>query len=160
MGALSCAQKTASIVTPYFLPENEMLASLETAAMRGVEVEIILPQKSNIFGMDWAMQANFRRLLSKGIKIYRTAPPFDHSKLFLVDEAWLFVGSANWDVRSFKLNFESNMECFDSALAKKVRTIIEAKKQKAVRVSYEKHLRPPLFRTLRDNAFRLLTPYY
>ena len=59
-----------------------MLSALETAAMRGVDVEIILPQKSNIFGMDWAMQANFRRLLSKGVKIYRTEPPFDHSKLF------------------------------------------------------------------------------
>ena len=160
LGALACAQKTVSIVTPYFLPENEMLSSLETAAMRGVSVEIILPQKSNIFGMDWAMQANFRRLLSKGVKIYRTEPPFDHSKLFLVDEVWLFAGSANWDVRSFKLNFESNMECFDPALAKQVRQVIEHKKQKAVCVPYEKHLHPPLLRTLRDNAFRLLTPYY
>ncbi len=160
LGALACAQKTASIVTPYFLPENDMLSALETAAMRGVDVEIILPQKSNIFGMDWAMQANFRRLLSKGVKIYRTEPPFDHSKLFLVDEVWLFAGSANWDVRSFKLNFESNMECFDPALAKQVRQVIEHKKQKSVRVPYEKHLRPPLLRTLRDNAFRLLTPYY
>ncbi len=160
LGALACAQKTVSIVTPYFLPENEMLSSLETAAMRGVSVEIILPQKSNIFGMDWAMQANFRRLLSKGVKIYRTEPPFDHSKLFLVDEVWLFAGSANWDVRSFKLNFESNMECFDPSLAKQVRQVIEHKKQKAVCVPYEKHLHPPLLRTLRDNAFRLLTPYY
>lgn len=160
LGALACAQKTASIVTPYFLPENDMLSALETAAMRGVDVEIILPQKSNIFGMDWAMQANFRRLLSKGVKIYRTEPPFDHSKLFLVDEVCLFAGSANWDVRSFKLNFESNMECFDPALAKQVRQVIEHKKQKSVRVPYEKHLHPPLLRTLRDNAFRLLTPYY
>lgn len=160
LGALACAQKTASIVTPYFLPENNILSALETAALRGVKVEIILPQKSNIFGMDWAMQANFRRLLSKGIKIYRAAPPFDHSKLFLVDDVWLFAGSANWDVRSFKLNFESNMECFDPALAKKVRDIIEHKKKRSVPVPYERHLRPPLLRTLRDNAFRLLTPYY
>ena len=64
------------------------------------------------------------------------------------------------DVRSFKLNFESNMECFHPALAKQVRQVIEHKKQKSVRVPYEKHLRPPLLRTLRDNAFRLLTPYY
>lgn len=160
LGALACAQKTASIVTPYFLPENNMLSALETAALRGVKVEIILPQKSNIFGMDWAMQANFRRLLSKGVKIYRAAPPFDHSKLFLVDDVWLFAGSANWDVRSFKLNFESNMECFDPALAQKVRAIIEHKKKRSAPVPYDRHLHPPLLRTLRNNAFRLLTPYY
>jgi len=158
LGALSCAQKTVHIVTPYFLPENEMLGALETAAMRGVEVEIILPQKSNIFGMDWAMQANFRRLSEKGVRIYRSQPPFDHSKLFLVDNIWLLAGSANWDVRSFKLNFESVIECLDPQLARQVHSIIERKKQGAQLVSYEKQ--PPLLRTLRDNLFRLLTPYY
>lgn len=160
LGALACAQKSAYIVTPYFLPENNMLSALETAAMRGVNVEIILPQKSNIFGMDWAMQANFRRLLSKGVKIYRAQPPFDHSKLFLVDDLWLFAGSANWDVRSFKLNFESNMECFDPELAAQVRKIIEQKKKRARAVQYDKRAKAPLWQTLRDNALRLLTPYY
>ena len=160
LGALACAQKSARIVTPYFLPENNILSALETAAMRGVEVEIILPQKSNIFGMDWAMEANFNRLMSKGVKIYRAAPPFDHSKLFLVDDIWLFAGSANWDVRSFKLNFESNIECFDPELAQQVRRIIEHKQSKSVLLHYQGHMHPPLLRTLRNNAMRLLTPYY
>ncbi len=160
LGALACAQKTATIVTPYFLPENNILSALETAAMRGVEVEIILPQKSNIFGMDWAMQANFERLLKKGVKIYRAEPPFDHSKLFLVDDLWLFAGSANWDVRSFKLNFESNMECFDPKLAQEVRLIMEQKKKKAHLVPYAKHSCYTILTALRNNLFRLLTPYY
>ena len=160
LGALSCAQKTVQIVTPYFLPENEMLTSLELAAMRGIEVEIILPSKSNIFGMDGAMRANFARLLKKGIKIYRTRPPFDHSKIMLVDGAWLFVGSANWDVRSFKLNFECNLECMDTALAQQVARIIAHKKANARAERLEDHLRPPLWRTLVDNSLRLLTPYY
>lgn len=160
LGALACAQKSARIVTPYFLPENNILSALETAALRGVEVEIILPQKSNIFGMDWAMQANFRRLLSKGVKIYLAEPPFDHSKLFLVDDAWLFAGSANWDVRSFKLNFESNMECFDPVLAQKVLHIIKDKKKRSSPVLYHPHRRTPILCTLRNNIFRLLTPYY
>ncbi len=158
LGALACAQKSVQIVTPYFLPENEILSALETAAMRGVQVEIILPQKSNIFGMDWAMRANFGRLLSKGVHLYRATPPFDHSKLFLVDDAWLFAGSANWDVRSFKLNFESNIECFDPALAKQVRRIIEHKKQNSVPVVPTR--RVPFTRALLYNTFRLLTPYY
>ena len=160
LGALSCAQKTVQIVTPYFLPENNILIALEVAAMRGVNVEIILPSKSNILGMDGAMRANFARLLEKGVKIYRTRPPFDHSKIMLVDDSWLFVGSANWDVRSFKLNFECNMECLDKQLAREVGKIIARKKANATAEKWDKNIRPPLWRTLADNALRLLTPYY
>lgn len=157
LGALSCAQKTIQIVTPYFLPENNILNALEVAAMRGVDVEIILPEKSNIFGMDRAMRANFRSLLAKGVKIYRTRPPFDHSKIMIVDKAWLLVGSANWDVRSFKLNFECCMECIDVALARKIEKIIKQKKELATRENIEK---TPFFPLLLDKAFKLLTPYY
>ena len=157
LGALACAQKNVKIVTPYFLPESNMLEALEVAAMRGIEVEIILPSKSNIFGMDGAMRANFARLLKKGVKIYRTQPPFDHSKIMMVDDAWLFVGSANWDVRSFKLNFECNMECMDKQLAEEINKIIAHKKETA---HSEKLSAPSLLRTLADNTLRLLTPYY
>ena len=157
LGALSCAQKNIQIVTPYFLPENNILSALEVAAMRGVNVDIILPQKSNIFGMDRAMRANFRSLLSKGVKIYRTSPPFDHSKIMIVDGSWLLVGSANWDVRSFKLNFECNMECIDVPLARKVEEIIKQKKDIAKQETLEN---TPFFQTLLDKAFKLLTPYY
>ena len=160
LGALSCAQKSVHIVTPYFLPENNILTSLEIAAMRGVEVEIILPSKSNIVGMDGAMRANFKRLLAKGVKIFRTQPPFDHSKIMVVDGAWLFVGSANWDVRSFKLNFECNMECMDKQLAEEVLKIIAHKKAHAHSEKWDQHIRPPLLRKLADNALRLLTTYY
>ena len=160
LGALSCAQKSVHIVTPYFLPENNILTSLEIAAMRGVEVEIILPSKSNIVGMDGAMRANFKRLLAKGVKIFRTQPPFDHSKIMVVDGAWLFVGSANWDVRSFKLNFECNMECMDKQLAEEVLKIIAHKKAHAHSEKWDQHIRPPLLLKLADNALRLLTPYY
>lgn len=160
LGALACAQKSVKIVTPYFLPENNILTALEIAAMRGVEVEIILPSKSNIFGMDNAMRANFARLLKKGVKIYRTKPPFDHSKILLVDDAWLFFGSANWDVRSFKLNFECNLECVDKTLAAQVGKIIEHKKSISHAEKLDDNLHPSFWRKITDNAFKLLTPYY
>ena len=160
LGALSCAQKSVKIVTPYFLPEGNILTALELAAMRGADVEIILPSKSNIFGMDYAMRANFARLLKKGVKIYRTRPPFDHSKILLVDGAWLFFGSANWDVRSFKLNFECNLECVHKDLAVQVKKMIERKKDGSHSEKLEDHLHPPFWRHITDNAFRLLTPYY
>ncbi len=156
-GALSCAQKKIQIVTPYFLPESETLSDLITAAMRGVEVEIILPNRSNIFGMDWAMQSNFEMLINKGIKIYRTPAPFDHSKIFVIDGYWSLVGSANWDVRSFKLNFECNMECLSRELASKLEKIIEDKKAKAQLVTAAPKNK---LIQLRNNTMRLLTPYY
>ncbi|MDR0953724.1 MAG: phospholipase D-like domain-containing protein [Elusimicrobiota bacterium] len=156
-GALSTAQKTISIVTPYFLPENNILDALEVAAMRGVEVEIILPSKSNIFGMDYAMAANFNNLLQRGIKIYQTKPPFDHSKIMIVDGVWILAGSANWDVRSFKLNFESAMEFFDPVLGREIQKLIETKKHHSRAVKLHN---TPLLRRLVNNAFRLLTPYY
>jgi cardiolipin synthase len=103
------------------------------------------------------MRANFRSLLSKGVKIYRTSPPFDNSKIMIVDGSWLLVGSANWDVRSFKLNFECNMECIDVPLARKVEEIIKQKKDIAKQETLEN---TPFFQTLLDKAFKLLTPYY
>ena len=110
--------------------------------------------------MDWAMQANFKRLLKADIHLYLASEPFDHSKIFLVDDVWLFAGSANWDVRSFKLNFESNMECFDPDLAQQVRQIIERKIKKSVFVQKTDFDRLSLAKTLRNNLLRLLTPYY
>lgn len=157
LGALACAQKSVSVVTPYFLPESNILTALELAAMRGVRVELILPAKSNIFGMDWAMYPNFKKLIQKGVRIYRTRAPFDHSKIMVADRAWVFVGSANWDVRSFKLNFECNMECVDKKLAEKLHALMEQKKKNAYR---QTPAQPPLFKRLLCNAFRLLTPYY
>ncbi len=160
LGALNCAQRSVSIVTPYFLPEEEVLGALELASMRGVHVELILPSKSNIFGMDWAMRANFARLLSRGVKIYRTPPPFDHSKLMVADETWVFVGSANWDVRSLKLNFECNMECLSKSLAAHTLKIIHAKRASARAETLNPHQAEPVLSRLRDQAFKLLTPYY
>ena len=160
IGALNSAQEKIQIVTPYFLPEENVLAALEVAAMRGVQVEIILPQKSNIWGMDRAMRANFVRLLARGIKIYRSHPPFDHSKLFLIDDEWLCIGSANWDVRSLKLNFECVMECLNKNLAANVAAIIERKKQNSRREDRGVLQQRPWYQKLLDNAFKLLTPYY
>lgn len=157
LGAINCAGNNIKITTPYFLPEENILTALELAAMRGVDTEIILPQKSNIFGMDWAMQANFNRLIKKGVKIHLQAPPFDHSKIMTVDNIWSFIGSSNWDVRSFKLNFEANMEIIDRNLAEKLNEIILSKKKKSVQAREKKYPFGPL---LIRNVFKLLTPYY
>ncbi len=157
LAALNCARQSVTIVTPYFLPQNTILTALEMASMRGVNVELILPRKSNIFGMDWAMAANFNRLIKKGVKIYLTNPPFDHSKFMLADDVWLFAGSSNWDERSFRLNFESNIEIASKELSLKMRLLAEQKKASSVLL---KAKTLPMVQRLRNNALRLFTPYY
>jgi cardiolipin synthase len=158
LGAINAAIKTILIITPYFLPENNILTAIKMAAMRGVEIEIILPKMLNNF-ISKASEANFFNLINRGVKIYRTDPPFDHSKIFVVDNEWIFIGSANWDVRSFKLNFESTMEIFSRSLAKKLEAIAKEKKEKAVLITSDYCKNVSTLKKIRNNMYRLLTPY-
>lgn len=159
-GTINAARKKISIVTPYFLPENNILTALGIAAMRGVEVEIIIPEISDHRIMNWAEEPNFHNLLSKGVKIYRTPRPFDHSKIFIVDNELVYIGSANWDVRSFRLHFECNMELVSKEIAHELTLIVEEKKKIAKRATLEDCENLHLLKRIRNNACRLLTPYY
>jgi len=159
LGAINTAVKKILILTPYFLPENNILTALEMASMKGVDVEIVIPDKTDHALITWATEPNFLRLIENGIKIYRTPPPFDHSKIFIADGEWVFIGSANWDVRSFKLHFESNMEILSKTLAEELTAIIGAKKEKAKLTTARECIDMPLLKRLRNNACRLLTPY-
>ena len=95
------------IVTPYFLPDSVLLRALQVAAMRGVEVDIVIPVRSNVPIMDWAMAPQLPELLARGCRVHRRSPqPFDHSKILVVDGFWCLIGSTNWDARSLRLNFE------------------------------------------------------
>jgi cardiolipin synthase len=158
-GAINSATKKILIVTPYFLPENNILTAIQIAAMKNINVEIIIPKKSDCYFINLATEANFIKLLNCGVKIYQTNLPFDHSKIFVVDDEWIFVGSSNWDVRSFKLNFESNIEIFSKSLAKKLTDIAEKKKKKAKQVTLNEYKNISLIKRIRNNACRLLTPY-
>ncbi|MCA6071469.1 MAG: cardiolipin synthase [Endomicrobium sp.] len=158
-GAINAAIKKILIVTPYFLPENNILTAVEMAAMKGVDIEIIIPEKSDYNFINRAVESNFLRLINCGVKIYKTPPPFDHSKILVVDDEWVFVGSANWDVRSFKLNFESNIEIFSKSLAKKLTAVAETKRKKARFITTAECKNLTFLQRIRNNACRLLTPY-
>jgi cardiolipin synthase len=114
--AISAAQRSIRIMTPYFLPTGEMIAALKSAALRGVNVDIVLPEKSNLRFVDWATQNLIWELLKWGVNIYYQPAPFAHTKLFIVDRDYIHIGSANIDPRSLRLNFEIAVEIIDSAL--------------------------------------------
>jgi cardiolipin synthase len=159
LGALSSAQSSVRIMTPYFLPDQSLISALNVAAMRGVEVDIILPSQSNLPYIQWASRAIWWQMLERGCRIWLTPPPFDHSKLMLVDECWSLMGSANWDPRSLRLNFEFNVECYDCKLSDSLASHVRAKLEGARQVSLQEMDRRPLPARLRDGIARLFTPF-
>jgi cardiolipin synthase len=159
LGALAAAQKTVRIATPYFLPEPTIIAALNLAAMRGVAVDILLPAQSNLPFVQWASTAHWWQILEHGCRIWLSPPPFDHSKVFVVDDCWSLVGSTNWDPRSLRLNFEFNVECYDPQLAGTLTAWFDQQLQKARQTSLAEVDARSLPVRLRDGAARLLTPY-
>ena len=158
-GALACAQKRVQIVTPYFIPDQSLVSALNTTAMRGVSVDIIMPSKNNLPYVDWASRAMWWQVLERGCRIWLTPPPFDHSKLMLVDDSWAMIGSANWDPRSLRLNFELNLECYGKEFAKDVADIIARKMKNSWQITLHDVDSRPISIRLRDGLARLLSPY-
>jgi len=157
--AIEQAQKSIRIVTPYFLPEDRLFEVIGRAAMRGVLVEIFVPQKSNQFYFDWAIMGHMATFSLQGINTYLMPAPFDHSKLFSIDGEWSSIGSANWDARSMRLNFEFQVECYDRKICAKVDALIDAKKAKSSLLEERMILERSLPVKLRDAGARLFLPY-
>jgi cardiolipin synthase A/B len=155
--AIACARSSVAVMTPYFLPDERLLTSLAIAAIRGVAVDIVVPGKSNHPLVDWATRANVRPLLSEGVRIWQCPPPFRHSKLMVVDDEWCLIGSSNWDIRSFRLNFELSMEVYDHDLAATLSEVMRQSRGPAL-TEADIASRTLLVR-LRDAGARLLLPY-
>jgi cardiolipin synthase len=153
--AISCAHKSVRVVTPYFLPPDSLTMSLGLAALRGVTVDIVLPDHSNHAILDWARRIPLKPLVEAGCRVWLTGTPFDHSKLMVIDDVWSLIGSANWDTRSFRLNFELNVEMHDADFAAKVAAIAPD----ARRLTLAELDADPLSIRLRNSAARLLQPY-
>lgn len=156
---LASARKQVRILTPYFLPNASLVQALTVTAMRGVNVEIYLPSANNIAVVQWAATAQLWQLLEKGCRIFYTPPPFDHTKLMVVDGIWTLLGSTNWDPRSLRLNFEFNVECYDEELAQSLNDIVDKKAKAAHEVTLEEVDNRTFPIRLRDGLARLLTPY-
>lgn len=159
LAALGCARRSVRIVTPYFLPAPPLITQLRLAALRGIEVDILLPARNNLRYVQWASTAQLWQVLEPGCRVWLTPPPFDHSKLMVVDESWSLIGSANWDERSLRLNFELDVECYDRELAVALVRIIDEKKRAARRVTLADVDGRPLPIRLRDGVARLFAPY-
>lgn len=159
LAAIGSARTSIELMTPYFLPDSAIIAALNIAALRGVCVRILLPKKNNLRLVQWACNSQIWQVLKYGCQIRYAPPPFDHSKLLVIDREWTLLGSANWDPRSLRLNFESNLECYCREFAARNSAIFAEKWNPAEPVTMEDLDKRPLAIRLRDGLARLFTPY-
>ncbi len=159
VGAISSARQRVAIVTPYFLPSGEMISALQSAALRGVGVTLILPEKSNLPYMHWATRKMLWEVVGYGVNTYYQPPPFAHTKLFIVDDFYAQVGSANIDSRSLRLNFELNVEVFDRGLVQQLGDYVESTLKRSREVTIEELDGRSLPVRTRDALAWLFSPY-
>lgn len=159
LAGLSCARHHVRIATPYFLPDESLTSALIATARRGVRVDVLVPAHNNQPLAHHAMLASLRPLLEHGVHVFLDPGPFDHAKILVVDDAWSLIGSANWDPRSLRLNFELNAEIWSSTVASTLAARVDARLAAAQPLDVAALMRRPLPARLRDAAIRLLSPY-
>ncbi|SUC06757.1 cardiolipin synthetase [Proteus mirabilis] len=119
--AIYSARKELVMTTPYFVPSDDLAHAISTAAMRGVDVSIIVPRSNDSFLVRWASRAFFTEILEAGVKVFQFEDGLLHTKSVMVDGQLSMVGSVNLDMRSLWLNFEITVviddECFASDLS-------------------------------------------
>ncbi len=159
MGAFSVARRSIRIMSPYFLPDRELIAALVTAARRGIAVDIVVPRQNNLLLVDLAMTAQFDQILVPNCRIWRADGAFNHSKLMAVDGNWAFVGSSNLDPRSLRLNFEVDLEIFDPDFAADIEKRIDNAIQLATQVDLRALQRRPFLLRLVEKILWLGSPF-
>ncbi|MCT4687183.1 cardiolipin synthase [Vallitalea sp.] len=117
---ISSAKKTIIIQTPYFIPDESIMEALKIASVSGVDVRIMIPNKPDHMFVYWATYSYIGDLLKYGIRAFTYENGFLHSKMIAVDGKLSSVGTCNFDIRSFKLNFEANAFIYDRQTTRKL----------------------------------------
>jgi cardiolipin synthase len=156
--ALTAAQRTVRIMTPYFLPDPPLIWALNAAALRGVDVKVITPRNNNLPYVRWAARTLYSQMLERGVQILEAQGHFDHSKFMTIDGLWSLVGSTNWDPRSLRLNFEFNLACFDDKLAVRLDEEFGQKLKESKPVTVQELQAASLPVRVRDGLARLFIP--
>lgn len=146
------------ISTPYFVPDEALLTALKSAALRGVDVQILVPKKNDSRLVHYASRSYYEELLSAGVKILQFTGGLLHTKCVLVDRSTVLFGTVNLDMRSVWLNYEVTMIVYDRAFGQRVATLLDEYMQASELVSQAQWERRPLRRKLLENTIQLLSP--
>jgi cardiolipin synthase len=156
--AINEAQKLILLETSYFIPTEPLFTALETAALRGVRVRLLLPGRGPYPWTLFAGRSYYRELLQAGVEIYEYTRGLLHSKVLMIDGAWALVGTPNFDARSLLLNFECGVAIYDSRIADQIAATFEADLEHASQITPEQWQNRPMWREIAENTCRLFAP--
>jgi cardiolipin synthase len=156
--AVNLAQDRVWIETPYFVPDAPMAMALQTAALRGVDVRLLMPGTSDHPLVLYAGRSFYGDLLAAGVRIYELPLAMLHAKTATVDGRFATVGSTNMDQRSFRLNFEANAFFFGGTMARDLERSFAAMQAEAVEVTHRRFVRRGVVRRLGEGMARTLSP--
>ena len=158
LGGLNAARRSVRICTPYFVPDTGLISALNAAAMRGVEIDILLPEQTDLPHVQWAATHHLWQVLEGGCRVWKRPGPFDHTKLMLVDAEWSLFGSVNWDARSLRLNFELNVEAYCREVGGRLERLFLGRRAESRPVTLADVNGRSLPVKLRDGVARLFAP--
>jgi cardiolipin synthase len=156
--AINAARKRLWLTTPYFVPDNAVLAALRLAVARGVDVRVLIPSRPDHHTVFLASTLHAYEALGAGIRMFRYQPGFVHQKVLLIDDDTAAVGSMNLDSRSFRLNFEVSALIVDAGFAGEVEAMLIADFAKALPVDKREYLDAPYLRRVTMHVARLFDP--
>ena len=157
-GAIAGARDRVWMTTPYFVPDQAITVAMELAAMRGVNVKLILPHHSNHAVTFHAGRSFYDPLLEAGVELYEFLPGMVHAKTMLIDRAVSLVGSANMDLRSFRLNFEVHALAHDASLASRLEQTFSRDLAESKLVALADWRNRPARARIYEGAARLVSP--
>lgn len=152
------AKKTIFIQTPYFIPTEPMIEALRAAAIRGVDVRVMLSKRSDVTLVQLASHSYLKEMLENGVKVYFYLKGFLHSKMMVFDDSLTLIGSVNFDSRSFSQNFEVEAFIYDNDTGAKAHDIFIEDQRDSEQVSLKEWLRRPKIKTFIDSLVRLFAP--
>lgn len=155
---IASAEDRIWINTPYLVPDESIFMALKTAALSGVDVKIIIPNKPDHKTVFWASMANVEELLRAGVKIYKYTKGFTHAKLLMVDGIAASIGTANLDIRSFLLNFEVNAFIYDKEIVNRLEDDFLIDINDSNEIVLEEHIKRPLTEKIKESTGRLFSP--
>jgi len=154
VAAIHAAQQRVWLATPYFVPGEAAMMALTSAALGGLDVRLLVPRRSDSRLVTLAARSYYDELLAAGVKVYEYGPRMLHTKALLVDDSSALIGTANFDNRSFRLNFEVSMLFQDETIAAQLAALIEGEFARAPRVRDDRER--PLFRARLPEAIARL----
>ncbi|MGG5461997.1 cardiolipin synthase [Clostridium sp. B9] len=155
---INSAKKSLFIQTPYFVLDEPMLEALKLSALSGVDVKIMLPGNPDHAFMAWIANSYFEELINSGVKIYLYNNGFLHAKTIMSDSSICSIGTANMDIRSFSLNFESNIFIYDETITKKMENQFYKDMECCEKVELDKFRHRSRVSKIGESLIRLVSP--